>query len=80
MTPNSDFQFMYKESGNSMTTAKLQSARLLPHWRPSRGSVRILVLVESGVTISKSVKKFFFYIVMKFEHFKNLTLNLEVPQ
>ena len=35
MTPNSDFQFMYKESGNSMTTAKLQSARLLPHWRPS---------------------------------------------
>ena len=36
MTPNSDFQFMYKESGNSMTTAKLQSARLLPHWRPSR--------------------------------------------
>ena len=35
MTPNSDFQFMYKESGNSMTTAKLQSARLLPLWRPS---------------------------------------------
>ena len=36
MTPNSDFQFMFKESGNSMTTAKLQSARLLPHWRPSK--------------------------------------------
>ena len=36
MTPNSYFQFIYKESGNSMTTAKLQSARLLPHWRPSR--------------------------------------------
>ena len=35
MTPNSDFQFIHKESGNSMTTAKLQSARLLPHWRPS---------------------------------------------
>ena len=36
MTPNSDFQFIHKESGNSMTTAKLQSARLLPHWRPSK--------------------------------------------
>ena len=32
MTPNSDLQFINKESGNSMTTAKLQSARLLPHW------------------------------------------------
>ena len=40
MTPNSDFQFMYKESGNSMTTAKLQSARFLPHWRPSTLYVR----------------------------------------
>ena len=39
MTPNSDFQFIYKESGNSMTTAKLQSARLLPHWRPSSKSL-----------------------------------------
>ena len=39
--------------------------------------------VESGVTISKSVKKNFFShckIVMKFEHSKGLTLNLEVPQ
>ena len=35
MTPNSDLQFIHKESGNSMTTAKLQSARLLPHWHPS---------------------------------------------
>ena len=38
-----------------------------------------MIFVESGVTISKSVKKFFFHIVMKFEHFKGLTLNLEVP-
>ena len=38
------------------------------------------VVLESGVTISKSVKIFFFYIVMKFEHFKGLTLYLEVPQ
>ena len=36
MTPNSDLQFIHKESGNSMTTAKLQSARLLPHWHQSR--------------------------------------------
>ena len=43
MTPNSDFQFMYKESGNSMTTAKLQSARLLPHWRPSNVTPAMLV-------------------------------------
>ena len=35
MTPNSDLQFINKESGNSMTTAKYQSARLLPHWRQS---------------------------------------------
>ena len=32
MTPNSELQFIHKESGNSMTTAKWQSARLLPHW------------------------------------------------
>ena len=31
MTPNLDVQFIIKESGNSVTTAKLQSARLLPH-------------------------------------------------
>ena len=36
MTPNSDLQFIHKESGNSMTTAKLQSARLLPHGRRSK--------------------------------------------
>ena len=35
MTPNSNLQFINKESGNSMTTAKWQSARLLPHWRQS---------------------------------------------
>ena len=35
MTPNSDLQFINKESGISMTTAKKQSARLLPHWRGS---------------------------------------------
>ena len=35
MTLNSDLQFIHKESGNSMTTAKWQSARLLPHWRQS---------------------------------------------
>ena len=43
-----------------------------------------LVILESRVTISKSVKKIFFShspdIVMKFEHFKGLTLYLEVPQ
>ena len=39
-----------------------------------------LLRVGSGVTISKSVKKIFFHIFMKFEHFKGLTLNLEVPQ
>ena len=39
-----------------------------------------LLCVGSGVTISKSVPKFFFHIFMKFEHFKGLTLNLEVPQ
>ena len=32
--------------------------------------------VGSRVTISKSVQKFFFYIFLKFEHFKGLTLNL----
>ena len=48
MTPNSDFQFMYKESGNSMTTAKLQSARLLPHWRPSsKYFIIFLILVQT---------------------------------
>ena len=35
MTPNPDLQFIHKESSNSMTTAKYQSARLLPHWRQS---------------------------------------------
>ena len=35
MTPNSDFQFMYKESGNSMTTAKCQIvATLAPVYPP----------------------------------------------
>ena len=38
------------------------------------------IMIGSGVTISKSVKKNFFHIVMKFGHFKDLTLNLEVPQ
>ena len=36
MTPNPDLQFIHKESSNFMTTAKYQSARLLPHWRQSR--------------------------------------------
>ena len=57
-------------------------------WRPrcqgkSRDDVSgriIIIIVGSGVTISKSVKKIFFHIFMKFEHFKGLTLNLEVPQ
>ena len=38
------------------------------------------VTVGSGVTISKSVPKKFFPHFMKFEHFKGLTFNLEVPQ
>ena len=64
MTPNSDFQFMYKESGNSMTTAKLQSARLLPHWRPSRlrydkNSKKMFCdyCIKNGVTTKYHVKK-----------------------
>ena len=46
MTLNSDLQFIHKESVNSMTTAKWQSARLLPHshWRRS-------VLYTTAVTI-----------------------------
>ena len=35
MTPNPDLQFIHKESSNSVTTAKYQSARMLPHWRQS---------------------------------------------
>ena len=47
----------------------------------SSSVTQLLIYVESGVTISKSVAKKFFHIVtvMKFEHFKGLTLNLEVP-
>ena len=44
-----------------------------------RCSLLVILLLESGVTISKSVKNIFFHIVMKFEHFKGLTLNLKVP-
>ena len=42
MMPNPDLQFIHKESSNSMTTAKYQSARLLPHWRQSSVLCRIL--------------------------------------
>ena len=35
LTPKSDLQFIHKESGNSMTIAKYQSAKPLPHWRQS---------------------------------------------
>ena len=34
MTPNSDLQLIHKESGDSMTTAKLQSARLFQNILP----------------------------------------------
>ena len=55
MTPNSDLQFINKESGNSMTTAKYQSARLLPHWRQSKVDPREMLQDESTfvrITIS----------------------------
>ena len=39
-----------------------------------------VIIIASVVTIFKYIKKNNNLIVMKFEHFKGLTLNLEVPQ
>ena len=39
-----------------------------------------MAMVAAVVTIFKYIKTIFFYTIIKFEHFKHPTLNLEVPQ
>ena len=74
MTPNySDLQFIHKESGNSMATAKWESARLLPHWRQSKqrvvvdGSFSNFADVESGVPLGTVLSPLLFLL-----HINNL--------